>query len=214
MSDLLKVSVGGSNYLCKWSPSYVEIGGRKYHIVKIGPLLWIKENLDYKFDSLHVNPLWQQSVDDGWNSAWYYDEDESTYGLDGPKPCGLLYNGRAAKYLNDNRATLLPDGWHVPSYAELETLQTYAGNSNAGKNLKAEDGEVWPVGWGGTDTYGFHLLPSGYYYGNFGEIDVQTTLWSNNGRSRAKFEKTKDSISYGGDNLNGGHSIRLCKEDT
>jgi len=46
MSDLLKVRVGGSKYLCKWElGNKVEIGGRWYPYVKIGNQLWLAENL-------------------------------------------------------------------------------------------------------------------------------------------------------------------------
>ena len=52
-------------------------------------------------------------------------------------------------------------GWHLPSKAEFETLQTYAGGSSvAGGKLKSTSG--WNSGLNGTDDYSFNGIPVGY----------------------------------------------------
>ena len=97
---------------------FVEIGGRKYRTVKIGNQLWMAENLDYKFTGCDIGAAGIPSTP----AAWYYDNDESTYGVNGNK-YGLLYNQYAVDYLNQHLSELgIPSGWHVPSRTEWDTL--------------------------------------------------------------------------------------------
>lgn len=174
MSDLLKVKVGGSDYLCKWiKPNTVEIGGREYRTVKIGSQIWMAENLDYKWTGLDTGSTGNPSTP----TAWYYNNDETTYGWNGYK-CGLLYNWYAASYLESNKATLLPAGWHVPTDTELDALATAVGGASAaGTKLKASN-VIWATSWGGTDDYGFAVLPAGYHNSRFYNITSSTELWS------------------------------------
>ena len=178
MSDLLKVRVSGNSYLCKWvKPNTVEIGGREYRTVKIGNQIWMAENLDYKWTGLSIGPSGAPST----QAAWYYNNDESTYGVNGYK-CGLLYNRYALQYLENNKSTLLPDGWHVPSRYDWDELVTFVGGyATAGKKLKAVDNSItagFPSGWNGTDEYGFGAIPTGYRdsQGTFNIMDTYCCL--------------------------------------
>ena len=67
-------------------PSVV-IGGREYPVVQIGNQLWLAENLDWRWEGLTVGGQWQRETP----GAWYYNNDEATYGVNGNK-YGLLYN--------------------------------------------------------------------------------------------------------------------------
>ena len=176
MSDLLKVRVGGSDYLCKWEePNTVEIGGREYRTVKIGNQEWLAENLDYKWTGLDIGPSGTPSA----QAAWYYNNDESTYGANGNK-YGLLYNWWAVNYLSNHLSELMvPEGWHVPSKDEIQTLISSAGGSSiAGKKLKSTTG--WSSGGNGTDDYGFSLVPSSNRDsgGSFGIAGDDGSLWT------------------------------------
>lgn len=158
-------------------PPIVNIGGRSYPYVKIGNQLWLAENLDYKFayngGTLPIGVNGTPSTP----SAWYYDNDEATYGVNGNK-YGLLYNWYAAKYLDDNKSTLLPEGWHVPTTEEWDTLMNaVGGNSIAGTKLKSMTG--WDSG-NGDDSYGFTAFPSGYYDGSFRRLGQDSYLWTSN----------------------------------
>ena len=172
-------------------PSLVTIGGRDYPFVKIGNQLWLAENLDYKFQysgsTLPLNP----NSNPYSAAAWYYNRNEATYGIDGTYKCGLLYNWYAAKYLNDNKDTLLPEGWHVPSESEWWTLfSSIGGRENSAPKLKALDSSVtsnWPSGWNGTNDYGFNALPTGYYYESaFTELRTATAFWNTYEYSRTE----------------------------
>ena len=173
MSDLLKVRIGGSSYLCKWEPDYRIIGGRKYKTTVIGNQEWLAENLDFKF--CNVGGTLGVSTP----NAWYYNNDEASYGIDGTYKCGLLYNWFALKYLEDNKSALCP-GWHVPTEVEWNTLISMVGSNSAYK-LKAKDDSVisgFPSGWQGNDNYEFTVLPGGYIYGNFYHVGSQTAYFT------------------------------------
>jgi uncharacterized protein (TIGR02145 family) len=176
---------GGASYPVPTTPYYeipletVEIGGRKYPTVKIGNQLWMAENLDYKFDVNGSQIPIGQSGTPSTPAAWYYNNNETDYGIDGTYKCGLLYNWYAAKYLDDNKDTLLPNGWHVPTDDEWTALaNAVGGTSTAGTKLKAS-GVSWATSWGGTDDYGFGVLPAGIYYnGSFYDIGSRAHFWT------------------------------------
>lgn len=74
------------------------------------------------------------------------------------------------------RQGICPDGWHIPSYEEVETLvNTCGGKTNAGKYLKSTSG--WHSN-NGTDDFHFNAFPAaiGKYdtYGAGGE----TSFWT------------------------------------
>jgi uncharacterized protein (TIGR02145 family) len=154
------------------APQGVVIGERFYPTVTIGNQEWLAENLDFKFSGLDIGP----TGDPATSAAWYYDNDESTYGVNGNR-YGLLYNWYAAKYLDDNKATLLPDGWHVPTPTEWGSLSTAVGGSSvAGTKLKSTTG--WSSG-NGDGFYGFEAVPAGYRYtGSFSDLGSCAYFWT------------------------------------
>lgn len=150
------------------------IGGRQYKVVKIDDQFWMAENLDFKFPGCTIGQAGSPSSP----AAWYYSDDEATYGIDGTRKCGLLYNWHAADYLEQNKAILCP-GWHVPTTSEWDTLATaVGGTSTAGTKLKAS-GVSWAGTWGGTDDYGFAALPTGVRYnGSFYSVGSSGFFWT------------------------------------
>jgi len=208
-----------SGSLLKFVKSYsVKIGGRRYPVVKIGNQLWMAENLDYKFQVNGSQIPTGQSGHPSTPAAWYYNNAEATYGIDGTYKCGLLYNWYAAKYLDDNKATLLPDGWHVPSITEWEALiMACGGSSDAAGKLKASS-VSWSVSWNGTDDYGFGVIPCGIRDsgGAFIAGDTYDYIWSstpNGGNSYyMEFYATSSGISvYNTTPATVGATIRLVK---
>jgi uncharacterized protein (TIGR02145 family) len=72
---------------------------------------------------------------------------------------GLLYNWYA---INDSRE-LCPEGWHVPTYNEVETLINFVGYINGGGKLKETGLTHWDfTNTKATDIYGFSAYGSGY----------------------------------------------------
>ena len=146
-----------------------ERDGQVYKTVVIGNQTWMAENLNYA-DSVNALGIKGRS--------WCYDND--------PGHCekyGRLYNWAAAMdsagnfssnakncgffskcFITEPIRGICPEGWHLPSRNELETLIKFAVGFNiAGKNyggrvLKSQMG--WLEG-NGTDGFGFAALPAG-----------------------------------------------------
>ncbi len=110
--------------------------GKKYRTVKIGDQVWMAENLNFKSPESKC-----------------YDDDPAN-----GKKYGRLYTW-------DEAMKVCPQGWHLPSYEEWDTLIDFAGGWEvAGKKLKAKSG--WEAdedeeNGNGTDRYGFSALPGG-----------------------------------------------------
>lgn len=192
------------------------IGGRVYRTVTIGGATWLAENLDYKFSGCGIGGSGTPSTP----NAWYYNNDEATYGIDGTRKCGLLYNWRAVKLLNDNKSELIP-GWHVPTTSEWDALfDAVGGNSAAGTRLKALDGAAdgsWPTGWNGADELGFAAFPAGYRKpDSFDDLGIYSYFWTAAYNSSLiayyRYFSTSASIDLNDYNISGcACSIRLVK---
>ncbi len=107
--------------------------GNIYETVEIGTQTWMKENLR----SLHY-------ADGSVIDETYAYEDNESYVSD----YGRLYTWTAAMKLSKNtleRAQgICPEGWHVPSKDEAETLQDYlGGHMEAGGKMKETGFTYW-----------------------------------------------------------------------
>ena len=186
------------------------IGGRVYRTVTIGGVTWLAENLDYKFSGCVIGGSGTPSTP----NAWYYNNDEATYGIDGTRKCGLLYNWFAVKLLTDNRADLIP-GWHVPTSAEWDALANAVGGSSvAGIRLKAANVD-WATSWGGTDDYGFGILPAGGRRDSFIDVGSNSNFWTSSENSSthsySKYSGTGPTMTSYNSYKTNGYSIRLVK---
>ncbi len=129
--------------------------GHVYNWVKIGGQVWMAENLAYK-------P----------RTAGYlaYDNNEDNVAV-----YGYLYEWNLAQ-------TIAPDGWHLPSQAEWQTLVDYLGGSDKAYNKLLEKGTAhWGSPNDATNESGFTALPSGYYdtrYDEFGHMGELTEFHS------------------------------------
>ena len=189
------------------------IGGRVYRTVTIGGVTWLAENLDFKFSGCNIGGNGTPITP----NAWYYDNDEATYGIDGTRKCGLLYNWLACKLLNDNRSNLCP-GWHMPTYDDWTALaNAVGGTSTAGTKLKAAN-VSWATSWGGTDDYGFGVLPAGRYNAGYNYVGSRANFWSITEADvdiyayTWGFEEGSATMGNGQFNKYGGFSVRLVKD--
>jgi len=149
--------------------SQITYSGKTYNTVQIGTQCWLRENLDV---GTRINGSNNQTNNSTIEKYCYGDIDANcnTYG-------GLYQWNEAMQYVTTPGIKgICPEGWHIPTYAEFETLRTTV--SNNGNSLKA-------IGQGtgsgaGTNTSGFTSLLAGfrYYYGIFYFLGDYSFFWS------------------------------------
>jgi len=141
--------------------------GQIYKTVKIGNQVWMAENLNYA-DSVKTPSLMGKNwcyANKAENCAvagrlytWAAAIDSVKFATDAdnPQDCGY---GKTCT-LPAKVQGICPDGWHLPTKTEWETLFIEAGGeSTAEKNLKSQNG--WNIS-NGTDAFGFSAIPAGF----------------------------------------------------
>ena len=139
--------------------------GKIYKTVTIGNQVWMAENLNY-YDSTNLSVKAKSWC---YNDSAYYCEkygrlytwaaavDSVKLYRDESIDCGY---GRAC-VLSDTVYGICPQGWHLPSNTEWESLFSAVGDqSTAAKMLRTTSG--WVDGGNGTDSVGFSALPAGF----------------------------------------------------
>lgn len=171
--------------------------GQVYRTVKIGSQVWMAENLNYAYTGVKFNYRDDNSDKDysSDSSSWCY-----VNTLGNCAGTGRLYTWAAAidsvKLANDAENPLdcgygkncslparvqgiCPEGWHLPTAAEWDTLfTTVGGQSTAGNILKSQTG--WCCDANGDDAYGFSALPVGFRHqsGYFEHFRDHAYFWS------------------------------------
>ncbi|MBQ3777598.1 MAG: hypothetical protein II835_05855 [Fibrobacter sp.] len=186
------VFVFARNPFCDPSDIDDDRDNRCYRTVRIGNQTWMAENLTYR-ENLAGGAWLLENVPGYWKIA-------------------VFYTWRAAM-------NACPDGWHLPSVREWETLFIYAGGRNnygvAIKKLKSKGGWGSPKdGGNGTDNYGFSAFPVGMIYkdGTYMNNGGSTHFWTSTSGKVAAFPMASD---YGGFNYfssDNGYSVRCVKD--
>ena len=140
---------------------------KKYKTVTIGGQTWMAENLNYA-DSAKTPSLKGKSWCFGNDSlkckvagrlytwAAAIDSVKLATDADNPQDCGV---GKTCT-MPAKVQGVCPPNWHLPTYAEWETLiSEVGGSSTAGKVLKSQSG--WFRNGNGSDAFGFSALPAG-----------------------------------------------------
>ncbi len=145
--------------------------------VQIGNQIWMTKNLNVdKFRNgdriLEVRTAeeWRSAANNK-TPAWCYFNNDSTMG----ENFGRLYNWFA---VTDPRG-LAPEGWHMPSLKDWESLVKIAGGDNdAGFRLKNNSG--WWENGNGNNQFGFSAIPGGGYtsYGTLEGFNKKSFFWS------------------------------------
>jgi uncharacterized protein (TIGR02145 family) len=134
--------------------STVTYDGYSYATVLIGSQCWFQENL--RNDSYNDGTSIAGNLN---NTAWTTTTSgaQAIYGgdsLNNYAVYGRLYNGYAV-----NTGKLCPTGWHVPTDAEWDDLETYLGGAGAAVKLKVSSSHT--PAWNGNNSSGFTALPGG-----------------------------------------------------
>lgn len=203
--------------------------GNTYKTVRIGDQWWMAENLrSSKYSNGISIPLvnnttnWGKLSDNNVDKAycWFNDDESNTI------PYGALYTFAASTngliYSEMSIQGICPDGWHIPSKAEWETLaETLGGKTLAGGKLK----EVGTVHWdlpntGASNSSGFSGIPSGsraFSDGLFyGTLSTYAAYWSssqyNSTLSWAYYLSNLDAqLIDSATNKSNGHAVRCLK---
>lgn len=185
--------------------------------VKICDQIWMDQNLDvtrYR----NGDPIPKVTDPTAWGALTtgaycYYNNDSAAYAA----TYGKLYNWYA---VNDPRG-LAPAGWHIPSDAELATLETCLGGASvAGGEMK----ETGTIHWlspnaGATNSSNFTGLPGGYrnYLGSFGNVGESGYWWSSTSQSGAgawarQLTYNDDDIITNSEAKRNGLSVRCIRD--
>lgn len=199
----------------------IDICDNKYKQVQIGDQVWMTENMRCeKYDTqsgmegatitkyTSKNPggstYAPYCVDASEKELWDSDKYAKSLSSKQVEKLGYLYSWAAAvgfetenaakdqaTPFEENRQGICPNGWHVPTDAELETLANYIeSNATAGKKLKTTSG--WYNDGNGTDDYSFAALPSGLAGGStMSGVGYSATFWtatpSGKGSARGRY---------------------------
>jgi uncharacterized protein (TIGR02145 family) len=195
--------------------SSVNYASKTYNTVQIGDQCWLKENLDVGT----MIPGEQNQTDNGIIEKYCFDNDVkncNTYG-------GLYQWGEAVQYqggvsnsqfkttiYDGNVQGICPDGWHIPTVSEFETLLTTV-NSDGSSYLAVGQGN-------GTNTTGFSALLTGqrYFIGIFSEFNALTFFQTsgNSGDNLYLTSNGSNSLIYltNGGFGGSGISVRCIKD--
>lgn len=194
MSDLLKVRIGGSDYLCKWDDGkYVPT-----EYVQIGSLLWTTKNLDLDLGTEGVDQLTHPWPDAG-----------KLYTLDLILNTLVLSDGWRVPYNEDYQnlySYVDSHGSTVDPYKKLSTI-------NEAYNNYYESC---------TDEFGFNALITGYAFSDSTSINnlkVSANFWTQTPSGGDQYYDWCLENGYSFSRMN--HSkyqlmlcIRLCKDAT
>ena len=201
---------------------------QEYPFVSIGKQIWMAKNLNFAYNqktsSLNASSFCYDNSADScakygriylWSAAM---DSAAIFGNLG-KGCG--FGSTCATGSATVVRGVCPDGWHLPSKSEFNTLvKTAGGTSIAGKALKSTSG--WYREGYGTDAYGFSALPAGWRdsIGNFSRVRYWAHFWSSSESENFDNEVYDMSIYYdyktayttGGTDKSYGLSVRCLKD--
>ena len=206
-----------------------DIDGNVYQTIQIGDQWWMAENL--KVTHYRNGDLIPNVTDDGeWSglsTGAYCDYDNDPANVD---TYGRLYNW----YAVDDSRNIAPEGWHVPTDAELKQLEMYLGMSQAEADATSwrgtdEGGKLKEAGtahWnspntGATNESGFTALPGGErgYSGVFIEKGDFIYFWSSSEENSVFHSAWSRTLGYNsqqvrryGDDEDYGYSVRCVRD--
>lgn len=199
VTDLMNTCIAMNNYSftktsangCGSFTAVSDVDNNLYDIVTIGTQCWLMSNVNTEAGIPKItDPMeWASTTKPAW---CYYDNDVAN----GPK-YRKLYNWYAVK-----SGKLCPQGWHIPSMAEWETLfQHFKNDSLASIALRKID-PLWSGTIHASNESGFSALPAGRRQtnGSFVFEGTEADFWSSdesslNGSAKAiTFKGSYDGI--------------------
>lgn len=228
------IFLAGGGIPCSGPPIVTDIDGNTYSVVQIGGQCWMAENLrttHYRDGTAipHVtgNAAWVNLTTGAWCNYINAPDDDAVY--------GRLYNWYAAA-----NPDICPLGWHVPTDAEWQIMETALGMpeeyllssssergeaQNVGGQMKAmgtreaNSGHWYAPNTGATNESGFSGQPGGYRYddGNFYTLGNYGNWWSASDFSTEyawfrRLRYNRAGISRGAYQKKDGYCIRCLRD--
>ncbi|HNW88301.1 MAG TPA: FISUMP domain-containing protein [Bacteroidales bacterium] len=166
-------------FISNAQPTINDYDGNVYNTVQIGNQLWMRENLKVTHyqngDAIPIisaTNLWMSATTHG---RCYYNLDSAS----NKAVYGGLYNWHV---VNDSR-NVCPNGWHVPSDADWNTMEVALGSEtiSIGGSMKETGFAHWITpNTGATNSSGFTALPGGQrdYNGMFNNMTNYGYFWT------------------------------------
>jgi uncharacterized protein (TIGR02145 family) len=216
-----------SVYTCQnglWIAEYVEEedllldkrDSKVYRTVSIGNQIWMAENLDYSDSSVYIGMkkrswCYKNSADScakyGRYYAWAAAMDSAGIFTSEGNGCGY---GKGCFSTNVIRG-ICPEGWHLPSRTEWQTL--YSAMNLSPNAMQAKGFEIWP---NATDAYAFSAYPAGYTnVGNVRRFGEYAGFWTayDYDNSEAFYWVVGTNEAYiSTDHKYNGYSVRCVKD--
>jgi uncharacterized protein (TIGR02145 family) len=193
-----------------------DIDSNTYTTVKIGNQWWMSENLRVtrylngdSIMNIKEADTWSRLKTGAYCSYENKKEFSDTY--------GLLYN----RYAVIDSHQLAPEGWHIPTDEEFNTLLKYlGGTSDAGAKLKENGYDHWKVSdYPGTNESKFNALPGGIrypegenYHSAFVGIRETCSFWTDGLGSWHLRYNTSEIVYQPGIDSKFGLSVRCIKD--
>ena len=216
-----------------------DIDGNSYPTVLIGGQCWMAADLKVStypngdaIPYIDDDATWAALADNNTVDAYsFYDDSNNDGAIDIAYPdYGALYTFAAAiadNWTRDNSTTnsaggqgICPDGWHLPTNTEWNTLFTFLGGTSvAGGKMKETGTTHWnSPNTGATNSNGFTALPGGfrsYYYGFSYSVGILGYWWSSvNSNTAYSFwlNNTSGVVYYGSTDKSNGLCVRCIKD--
>nr|WP_319397672.1 FISUMP domain-containing protein [uncultured Carboxylicivirga sp.] len=147
-----------------------DIDGNMYKVVTIGTQKWMASNLrtsrfndGTEIPEIVDNTEWKTSTSAGFCWYQYFTYEEQI-------KFGPLYNW----YCIDTEK-LCPEGWHVATIEEWNTLEEFIKNDQGAEYIGSyvKSKEEWSQQGNGTDIYGLSIYPAGHRSSSAGGISAQ-----------------------------------------
>ena len=201
----------GGGEPCPGIPT-VTYAGKVYNTVQIGDQCWLKENLDVGM-MIESNSGGYLQTDNGVIEKYCYNNDASNCNAYG----GLYEWTEAMQYVTtEGTQGICPSGWHIPTYAEFQVLETFVDDQPA----KLIDISQTTSGYTATNETGFSALFAGRRYlntGSFYGLSYDTYFWSSTERSSYRARNMSmfydiSNVHFGSSDQYGGFSVRCLKD--
>ena len=175
----------------------IEFAGKTYNTVQIGDQCWLKENLNYETAN-----------------SWCYDNNSTNC-----ETYGRLYTWSAAMNGSTTPGAqgICPDGWHIPTLADFETLEAYVDDKAAALINEIEALNYIPSVAQNETSFSALFAGIRYYFGYFNNLGYNTFFWSSTEYNSASAYSVSLGYNYSDVDLNdrvkgSGFSVR-CVQD-